>query len=64
MKNTLAITAVIFTIGFVTLPIVWGDSDFHWGEIEEYKRIIIVIGMSLMLGIKYSSKVDMLLREP
>ena len=38
MKNTLAITAVIFTVGFVTLPIVWGDSDFRWGEIEEYKH--------------------------
>jgi len=38
MKNTLAITAVIFTVGFVTLPVVWGDDDFRWGEIEEYKH--------------------------
>ena len=38
MKNTLAITAVIFTFAFVTLPVVWGDDDFHWGEIEEYKH--------------------------
>ena len=38
MKSTLAITAVIFTIGIVTLPIVWGDSDFSWGEMEEYKH--------------------------
>ncbi len=38
MKNTLAITAVIFTFGFVTLPVVWGDDDFHWGEMKEYKH--------------------------
>ena len=38
MKNTLVITAVIFTIGVVTLPIVWGDSDFRWQEIKEYKH--------------------------
>ena len=38
MKNILVITAVIFTIGFVTLPVVWGDSDFRWGEIEEYRH--------------------------
>lgn len=38
MKNTLAITAVIFTFGFVTLPVVWGDDDFRWGEMKEYKH--------------------------
>lgn len=38
MKSTLPITAVIFTVGFVTLPVVWGDDDFNWSEIEEYKR--------------------------
>jgi hypothetical protein len=38
MKNTLAITAVIFTFSFVMLPVVWGDDDFHWGEMEEYKH--------------------------
>ena len=38
MKSTLAVTAVIFTIGVVTLPMVWGDSDFSWREIEEYKH--------------------------
>jgi len=37
MKSTLAITAVIFTIGVVTLPIVWGDNDFSWQEMNEYK---------------------------
>jgi len=36
MKNTLAITAVIFTLGFVTLPVVYSDSDFRWGKMEEY----------------------------
>ncbi len=38
MKNTLAITAVIFTFGFVTLPVVWGDDNFNWSEIKEYKH--------------------------
>jgi Dihaem cytochrome c len=38
MKGTLAITAVIFTVGFATLPVVWGDDNFNWREIEEYKR--------------------------
>ena len=38
MKNILAITAVIFTFAFVTLPVVLGDDDFRWGEIEEYKH--------------------------
>jgi len=36
MKGTLAITAVIFTIGLVTLPVVFSDNDFRWGEHEEY----------------------------
>ena len=38
MKNNIAITAVVFTVAFVTLPVVWGDDDFRWGEIEEYKN--------------------------
>lgn len=38
MKSTLSISAVIFTLGIVTLPAVWSDSDFRWGEMEEYKR--------------------------
>ena len=38
MKNILSIAAVIFTIGFVSLPVVWGDSDFRWGEMEEYEH--------------------------
>lgn len=36
MKVNIAIIAVVFTVGFVTLPVVWGDDDFRWGEIEEY----------------------------
>jgi hypothetical protein len=38
MKNTLAISAVIFTIGFVTLPVVWSDDDHHWRGMEEYEH--------------------------
>jgi len=38
MKSTLAITAIIFTVGFVTIPIVWSDSDFHWSELKEYEH--------------------------
>ena len=38
MKYTIAITAVVFTFGFVTIPVVWGDDDFRWGELEEYKH--------------------------
>ena len=38
MKNAIAISAVIFTLGFVSLPVVWGDDEFRWGEIEEYKH--------------------------
>jgi len=38
MKATLAITAVIFTVGFVTLPLVWSDGDFRWKELEEYEH--------------------------
>lgn len=38
MKSKIAISAVIFTIGVVTLPVVWGDSDFSWGKIEEYEH--------------------------
>ena len=37
MKSTLAISAVIFTIGFVTLPIVFSDNDFEWREHEEHE---------------------------
>lgn len=35
MKSKLAIGAVIFSIGFVTIPVVWSDDDFHW---ESYRH--------------------------
>lgn len=38
MKSTLAITAVIFTVGLVTLPVVFSDDDLRWGELGEYKH--------------------------
>lgn len=38
MKSTLAISAVIFTIVVVTLPVVWSDNDFSWQEMEEYSH--------------------------
>ena len=34
MKSTLAITAVIFTIGIVTLPVVFSDNDVDWRDYE------------------------------
>ncbi len=34
MKSTLAISAIIFTVGFVTLPVVFSDSDSGWREYE------------------------------
>lgn len=37
MKSKITITAVIFTLGFVTLPLVWGDSDFRWTDAEHYR---------------------------
>ena len=36
MKYTVAISAIIFTLGFVMLPLVWSDSGFEFGEFEEY----------------------------
>lgn len=38
MKYILPIAAVIFSVAFVTFPIVWSDSDFRWGDYEEYER--------------------------
>lgn len=37
MKGTLAISSIVFTIGILTLPTVWGDNDFKWSEIENYR---------------------------
>ena len=38
MKNTLALSSVIFTVGILILPAVWGDDDFSWGELEEHRQ--------------------------
>ena len=35
MKGKLALGAVIFTLGFVSIPLVWSDDDFRW---EEYRH--------------------------
>lgn len=38
MKSTLAISSIIFTVGILSLPIVWGDNDYNWGNKEnKYK---------------------------
>lgn len=39
MKSTLAITAVIFTLGVTTLPIVWSDNDEYFNEQYNEKYI-------------------------
>jgi len=38
MKNSLAISAVIFTIGFVSIPFVWSSSNLQWNALEEYEN--------------------------
>jgi len=38
MKSTLAISTIIFTVGILTLPVVWSDNDFRWGKIEEQRH--------------------------
>jgi len=35
MKSTLAISSIIFTVGILTLPIVWSDNDFRWERIRD-----------------------------
>lgn len=37
MKSTIAITSIIFTLGLVSIPLVWGDNDYEWNEKGEYK---------------------------
>ena len=36
MKNMLAISSIIFTLTILSLPIVWSDNDFEWGERDKY----------------------------
>ena len=38
MKYFLSISAVIFTVGFVSVPLVWSDGPFEWGEYEEHEE--------------------------
>ena len=44
MKNTISITSIIFTLGLLLiLPTVWGDAawgdnDYSWDKIKEYKN--------------------------
>ena len=38
MKSTLAISTIIFTVGILTLPVVWSDNDFRWGKMEEQRH--------------------------
>ena len=38
MKSTLAISAIVFTVGILTLPVVWSDNDFRWGKMEEQRH--------------------------
>ena len=38
MKGTLAISSIIFTIGVITLPVVWSGNDFSWKKMEEYEH--------------------------
>ncbi len=38
MKSTLAISSVIFTVGILSLPVVWSDNDFEWEGLNEYRQ--------------------------
>lgn len=38
MKYSLAITAIVSTVAFVTLPVVWSDNDYRWQKSKEYKQ--------------------------
>jgi len=40
MKSTIAVTSIIFTLGFISLPLVWGDNDFDWKKKGEYKSSV------------------------
>lgn len=36
MKGTIAISAILFTVGIVSLPVVFSDSDGNWRENERH----------------------------
>jgi len=37
MKSTLAISAIIFTVGILTLPVVFSDNSFEWRQGEGHE---------------------------
>ena len=37
MKSTLSITSIIFTIGLLSIPFVWGDNNGEYEESEEHE---------------------------
>ena len=43
MKSALALTAVIFSIGFVTIPVVWSDDDFRWDSYRQKSSGVAVV---------------------
>jgi len=48
MKSTLSITSIIFTVGLLTLPLVWGDNigEHEESEEHEYKQTSTVTASS------------------
>lgn len=47
MKSTLAISAIIFTVGIVTLPVVFSDNSFEWREGERGERGVANVSQPL-----------------
>jgi len=37
MKGLLAISSIVFTIGVLSIPVVWSDDDFNWKETGKYR---------------------------
>lgn len=37
MKSTLAISAIVFTVGMLSLPVVFSDNNFEWEEHERHE---------------------------
>ena len=37
MKGLIAISAIVSTIGFLSIPVVWSDNDVNWKEMGEYR---------------------------
>ena len=33
MKSTIALSSIIFTVGILSIPMVWSDNDFRWEKI-------------------------------